>query len=187
MLQLHLLHFRSVFIWAIIFSIVTGWLIVSAHRFDEEPAAGMSTQQAALPPDVDPAALERGALVAFKDFAKLQSKWDLGFLAYYHPQAAIHLRHLLPDGATDTVEYRTRGWKSLQKHWAPGSEREEWPDAPAYSGISTRLDGNLVVIEARRRVETENHTGPYKVALVQTPDGEWRIIEEWIESQLYAD
>lgn len=116
------------------------------------------------------------------------AEWDLGFLAYYHPQAAIHLRRLLPDGDTDTIEYRTRGWRSLQKHWAPSSgNSEDRSDTPAYNGIRTRLEGNLVIIEGRRRVESEGHTGPYKVALVQTPDGEWRIIEEWIESQLYSD
>ena len=187
MLQLHLLHFRSIFVWAIMFSILTGWLIVSAHRFDDDAAMGMSTQQAALPAGADPAALERGALAAFEDFARLQSRWDLGFLAYYHPQAAIHLHRILPDGRAETIEYRTRGWKNLQKHWAPSSDREDSPDTPAYNGIRTRLEGNLVIVEGRRHVESENHTGPYKAALVQTPDGEWRIIEEWIESQLHAD
>jgi hypothetical protein len=186
--MLDLLHFRSVFVWAIMFSILAGWLVVRAHRFDGDAPAGMATQQADLPADADPAEMERKALSAFKEFARLQAKWDLGFLAYYHPQAAIHLRRLPPDGAAETTEYGTRAWKSLQKHWAPGSAmNDERTDVPAYNGIRTRLEGNIVIVEGRRRVDSEGHTGPYKAAFVRTEGGEWQIVEEWIESQIYSD
>jgi hypothetical protein len=185
--MLHTLHFRSVFVWAIMFSILAGWLVVRAHRFDGDAPAGMATQQAELPADADPAEMQRKALSAFKEFARLQTRWDVGFLAYYHPQAAIHLRRLLPDGSAETTEYSTRAWKSLQKHWASSTAAsEDRTDTPAYNGIRTRIEGNLVIIEGRRRVDSIEHNGPYKAALVQAEDGEWRIIEEWIESRLYA-
>jgi hypothetical protein len=40
--------------WAVMFSVLAGWLIVTSARFDEPAEAGMSTQAAALPADGDP-------------------------------------------------------------------------------------------------------------------------------------
>jgi hypothetical protein len=72
------LHFRTIFVWAILFSILAGWVIVSSARFDGEDApTAMSTQAGALPADADPAALQRAALSAFKDFARLEARFDL--------------------------------------------------------------------------------------------------------------
>jgi len=159
------------------------WAMRLAPSFDT--ARGAATQQAALPGDADPAALERSALSAFTDFARLEARFDLAFLAYYHDKAAIHLHRLLPDGGAETLDYGRAGWAGLQKHWyADGAGRIAEDAGPAYSQLHTRVEGNLVIIEGRRRVEVENHTGSYKVAMVQTAGGGWKIIEEWIESQL---
>lgn len=167
---------------ALVVGILGGWVLGSAPDFDD--GAGAATQQAALPADADPAALERAALAAFKSFARLQSTSDLAYLAYYHEDAAIHLRRLLPEGGADTLDFRRGNWVGLQKHKRSAGAGREGDDGPSYSQIHTRMDGNLVIVEAKRADESENHTGPYKAAWVQASGGEWRIIEEWIEARL---
>jgi hypothetical protein len=160
-----------------------GWVIALAPDFDD--TTGAATQPAALPPDVDPAAIERAALSAFKQFAKLQSGFDMAYLSYYHEDAAIHLRRLLPQGGTDTLEFRRGNWAGLQQQrYANSAGGVAEAGGPAYSQLHTHVEGSLVIIEAKRWVAAENHTGPYKVALVRTDAGDWKIIEEWIESAM---
>jgi hypothetical protein len=178
---------RFIFAWAILFSLLAGWLIVSSKRFDGDAAApaGMASQTAALSADADPAVLQRAALNAFTKFARLEARFDLAFLAYYHEKVAVHFHRLLPDGGADTLDYGRAGWADLQKHWfSGGAERIAQDAAPAYSQLRTRVEGGLVIIEGRRRVESEDHTGPYKVAMVRTEAGDWQIVEEWIEAKL---
>lgn len=160
-----------------------GWVIGFAPDFDD--STGAATQQAALPADADPAALERAAIGAFKQFARLQAGFDFAYLDYYHEDAAIHLHRLKPQGAADTLDFRRGNWAGLQKQrYSASAGRVAESGGPAYSQLHSRVEGNLVIIEAKRRVESENHTGPYKVALVQTADGRWKIIEEWLETQM---
>ncbi|HZF34937.1 MAG TPA: hypothetical protein VE914_14150 [Candidatus Angelobacter sp.] len=180
-------NFRFFFAWAILFSILAGWLIVSAKRFDGDAAVptGMSSQTAMLSADADPAALQRAALNAFTKFARLEARFDLAFIAYYHEKVAVHFHRLLPDGGAETLEYGRAGWADLQKHWfSGGAERSSQDAAPAYSRLCTRIEGGLVIIEGKRRIESEGHTGPYKVAMVRTEAGDWKIIEEWLEAKL---
>jgi hypothetical protein len=159
------------------------WAMRLAPSFDS--ATGAATQQAALPANADPAALERSAMSAFKQFAKLQATYDLAYLSYYHEDAAIHLHRLLPQGGGDTLDFRRGNWAGLQKQrYDSSAGRVADGGGPAYSQLHSHVEGNLVIIEARRRVESENHTGPYKVAMVRTDAGDWKIIEEWIESQM---
>ena len=73
----------------------------------------------------------------------------------------------------------------MQKHWSSGGpDRISQDAAPAYNQLRTRVEGNIVIIEGKRRIDSEGHTGPYKVAMVRTADGGWQIIEEWIEAKL---
>ena len=181
-----MLKFRHIIAWGILFAVLAGWLIVSASRFGGDAApTGMRSQTAALPADVDPAALQRAALDAFTKFARLEARFDLAFLAYYDDKAAVHLRRLLPDGGTETIEYGSAGWAELQRHWyANGAEHISQDAAPGYNQLHAQVAGNVVIIEGKRRVEAEGHTGPYKVAMARTEGGDWRIVEEWIESKL---
>ena len=160
-----------------------GWVIGFAPDFDD--STGAAAQQAALPADADPAALERAAMSTFKQFARLQAGFDLSYLDYYHKDAAIHLHRLKPQGGADTLDFRRGNWSGLQKQRLSASAgRIAEAGGPTFSQLHSRVDGNLVIIEAKRRVESENHTGPYKVVLVQSADGGWKIIEEWLELQM---
>jgi hypothetical protein len=161
--------------------VVGGWVLATAPVFD--PPAGAATQQTALPADADPAAIERAALGAFNAFARLRSAGDLAYLAYYHQDAAIHVRVLYSEGRTEEFKFRRGNWAGLQKDTPPKARA----NGATYSQIHTHMADNLVIVEAKRSVEIEDHTGPYKVAMVQTSGGEWRVIEEWIESKRYSD
>jgi hypothetical protein len=178
---------RIIFAWAVLFSVLAGWLIVSSKRFDDgaDAPTGMSSQTVVLSADADPAELQRAALSAFTTFARLEARFDLSFLAYYHEKAAVHFHRLLPDGGADTLEYGRAGWADLQQHWfSGGAERISQDAAPAYSQLRTHIEGGLVIIEGRRRVEAEGHTAPYKAAMVRTAAGDWQIVEEWVETKL---
>lgn len=176
---------RFRFVWLIMFCILAGRLAISAGHFgsDGRPPSNPS-QTATLSADADPAALQRSALDAFTRFARLQARFDLGYLAYYDEQAAVHFRRLRPDGGVDVQDYGRAGWADLQRHlFSDGAERISQDAAPAYNQLHAHVEGGSVIIEGKRRIESESHTGPYKVAMVPTADGDWRIVEEWIESK----
>jgi ketosteroid isomerase-like protein len=157
---------------------LAGWVIATAPSADPQPGIAGLTDAAA---ETDPRQAEREALSAFAEFAALQSAADFAYLAYYHDNAAIHLRRLQPDGSETLLDFHKGNWAGLQRHRYSASAGKV--DAPAYSRLAARSDGAVVIIEGKRSLRSEGHTGAYKAALMRDADGKWKIVEEWLESK----
>lgn len=157
---------------------LAGWVIATAPSADPQPGVAGLTDVA---PESDPRQAEREALGAFAEFAALQSAADFTYLAFYHDNAAIHLRKLLPDGGETLLEFHKGNWAGLQRHRHSASAGQV--DAPAYSGLAAHSDGAVVIVEGKRSMRSEGHTGAYKAALQRGADGKWKIVEEWLESK----
>jgi ketosteroid isomerase-like protein len=121
----------------------------------------------------------REVLGLFDKLAEMGRDFDDAVLGYYADSAVIHLTGLDAIGNAQMLNMTVAELIPVYRQAKPIAQ--EVGDISSYTDIRARIHGDRVIVRATRYSHWQKYFSPYAVAFQRNADGDWKIIEEWVE------
>ncbi len=121
----------------------------------------------------------REVLGLFDKLAKMGRDFDEAVLGYYAEGAVIHMTGLDDVGNASMVNMSTADLIPLFHKAKPLAQ--EVGDISTYSNVRARIHGERVIVRATRYAHWKQYFSLYAVAFQRNAEGDWKIVEEWVE------
>jgi ketosteroid isomerase-like protein len=121
----------------------------------------------------------REVLGLFDKLAQMGREFDDAVLGYYSDGAVIHMTGLDDVGNALMVNMSLSDLIPLYHKGKPIAQQVG--DISTYSNVRARIHGERVIVRATRYSHWKQYFSPYAVAFQKNADGDWKIVEEWVE------